>query len=662
MRLVLIGASVVGLMAFPMSAQGVPGLADCDPYQMMAALAEDFREYHEDYPIELVGLLGATDGPRNPFAKSEFQSTLLVQQRSNGALMPLQGKFWISGLVNDGGAGCTDPVGDNLMLESMIGTVTQEYLQKVVTERLQRMTAQEQMEMAQAFQNGSNAMDPVRARTMSQTVGFVPPMFPPSVMKDLQGSAMFLVYSPNAMDWLAGGLAKATEDRPIYEHEGIGGWAQNAAAEAWIVVPDSPVSALIVGEEHRILMPNAGVGSPIYVRTLDADWRRRDPRLYDCLFRSEAGGYKSTGPAQDDAQSKFRDTFQGEIWRLELRGEAPQGRLTVTAIADGTISATFELNGTAALIRERYEFRYSDNDKDQCEYGRPDALVRSERVATTTAEGPINLKGELTASSSLEVNRPGHRIAWTRIAGGVDAAQAPAVDTPSQGAVTPPANSQSVVSTPLAAPPSNAPSTMGAPPAAGSPPPAGTGGNGAPPPVATPPATGVLSGLAGLPPGAAAAIASTSGGGGGRCQYSVSLDGKQRTGNPGDRIVFVATPEGDQLMISTIAGEMFALELASAPAAESTGSTAVRSGAGNLGVTSGLSYETTGTGNLRFSENTGDGIRAVASLRVQVLDQRGGTKGQSILEFEVVASGQGSPIPGMPAGMGVPGVMCVVEK
>jgi len=380
----------------------------CTGAGMMSAVSPAFREFHDDIPPDAEALVGSQFlDERNPLLRWErYESELLA----TGGLMPAEGEIRMTGLVDDGGVVCTDPVGDNFMLESELGTMSQQDLQNAVMNRMQRMTPQEQREMMQST-NPQNAADPSRVGAMQKAMGFAIPTLPASVMKDLQGSAMFELYSPNGVSWTYGSVLDPSETRPIYEHGGIGRWKQNSAAQVWIVLPGTKVSSLAAGKTYPAALPAAETGNPFYVRT-DGVWQHRDTRVFQCKWMNPQEGFRPVGPAERDYKSRFPDAFQGNIMVAET-GKLT-GTLTVERITGGQIEATFTLSGRAAAAIREYEFVYSDNLQDRCEFGSATRLVRSNRTDTAQQEGQITITGRLTAPASVEVSRLGRRVGWTR--------------------------------------------------------------------------------------------------------------------------------------------------------------------------------------------------------------------------------------------------------
>lgn len=202
-------------------------------------------------------------------------------------------------------------------------------------------------------------------------------------------------------------MPSPTATRPLYDHRGIGGWTENSAAHVWIVLPNTTVSELEVGETYQAVLPSLGVGDPFYART-EGTWVTRSPKLQNCKWTPE--GFKPTGPA-DDRRSKYRDVLEGTVRTVETDGLS--GTVTIQDLTGAHVKGSFELSGDATLSISEYDFVFPDELAGVCEYGSRDVVIGNEGEHGEQ-RGGITIRGQFTAPASVEISRPGRRIAQTR--------------------------------------------------------------------------------------------------------------------------------------------------------------------------------------------------------------------------------------------------------
>ena len=408
------GGSAVAVLLVTTSAtaqqQRLMGLGDCDQQDMVSAMSSDFMQYD------------ATFGPSNmnPFnlLPADYDDQMLQQN-----LFPGGAHIQLSGLVSDGGFSCADPIGDNAMLDYAIeGIVTPQLAARMKTHMdtvkarvntiMLNPTSRNQIDFrASTSWLGANSPTPGSA-AMRESLGF-PVSLPPSLLEQVEGSAMFEIYTPNAASWLiGGGVLKPTADMAIYEHPGLYGWQNNAVAHLWVVAPGFKATELRIDQNYPVIIPQIGT-DPLYVRT-DGAWSHRDPKLHECSF--DGPFLRQDGPAVDQV-GPHREIFDGQIYVVEPTNPF-QGWLEVFWIRNGELRGRVTLSGEAIMRVEQYQPVYSDvTEEDTCEYGGRGKLVRSERVNTSEGRGALSVVAEFRMPVQAATGRDGRRIAHTRKVG-----------------------------------------------------------------------------------------------------------------------------------------------------------------------------------------------------------------------------------------------------
>lgn len=286
------------------------------------------------------------------------------------------GELRISGLVNDGGVTCTQPVQVGTDPEMAPAEVAQwgERMQQ----QIQGMSEEELMEMAQRLEEAGPG------RTPDQYVQGALETAEESGMDPLPNkSTLISIFSPNALSWqrhLRTELPSPSsirdalfKDDPLvpYDHAGVGGWLSNSGVDVSIIIPGKAPSELREDTEYEAratLGYSRGEGKVVKTR------------------RSVAGpghrGYSPTWQVFEGWHEQLRpDASSGEPWMM-------RGTVTIEEITGASIRGTFDLSGVAHWMRA------------ECPKNPLNRLGIQRRCKDEQRDGPVSITGRFEAPAT----------------------------------------------------------------------------------------------------------------------------------------------------------------------------------------------------------------------------------------------------------------------
>lgn len=361
-------------------------------------------------------------GQRNADPRIPEQARQFMRDHTR-KLEPGAGRLEVSGVIADGGVGCSGHVGaTSLTGRLMTGDeeATEEY-----AERLENVA--ERMEGFMEKAEDAEAMSAEDAREMAAESRSLQEAF----SSDKEGrdqTVVFSVFSPNAWVWQAGLLSDAWH----VKHDGAGGWRDNAAAHFVVHLADATPEEIREGETYEAValgVPMGRIGDTPTVATPDGfytrwsgefreipyppprdadDARRQEREKERCRagkqafarMRGRMGvGQLLTGEAMEKRDCQDQGTaFHGHVERVF--GNL-QGSVTIEEMTGAEIRGRFELSGSATVETTAYTYRHDDEGR-----------LIGDREERSTRSGNLHIEGELRAPNQAHGQA---RFGWEAI-------------------------------------------------------------------------------------------------------------------------------------------------------------------------------------------------------------------------------------------------------
>lgn len=355
--------------------------------------------------------------PAIPERAREFLSEQTQQ------LEPGVGTLQVSGVISDGGVGCSGHVGATSLTGRLMAG--DESAEDEFVARMEKMAEGAEALLEQA--EGLDETTPEQAREMAETSRALQEEFS-SDSEGHEQSVVFSVYSPNAWVWQAGLLSDARN----VKHAGTGGWRENSAAHFVLHLPDATPDDIREGETYEAValgVPMGRVGETPSVPTpagfytrwsgefsripypppANADQARRQQRAKaDCRhgkraftrMRQRMGvGQLLTGEAMERRDCEYRGTaFAGRIDRVfgNLRGS-----VTIDEMTGAEIHGRFELSGPATVETSKFTYHYDGEGR-----------LTGDREERSNRSGDLRIEGELRAPNQAHGQA---RFGWEAI-------------------------------------------------------------------------------------------------------------------------------------------------------------------------------------------------------------------------------------------------------
>ena len=350
-----------------------------------------------------------------PFRAGERGAHPLIPERARQfvttqtqKLEPGTGRLNVSGLISDGGIGCSGHVGaTSLTGRLMVGD------QAAIEQYGQRLekTAERMKDFVEKAEGREN-MSPEESRALAEAAGSLQDEFS-AESAGREQTVVFSVYSPNAWVWQTGLLTDAHN----VAHIGAGGWRENAAAHFVLHLvgtePDDireggTYEAVALGVEMDRLREAPTVASPggFYTRWSGdfakipypppRDARaaraqqakknecRHEKRVFERLRRRLEVGGLLTGGAMERRDCDYVGTaFEGRVERVFGR---LSGTVTVEEMTGAEIHGRFDLWGPASVEVTDSSFQYDREGR-----------LAGAREEMSSREGEIRILGRLRA-------------------------------------------------------------------------------------------------------------------------------------------------------------------------------------------------------------------------------------------------------------------------
>ena len=306
-------------------------------------------------------------------------------RRPGASILPGAGTLAISGIVNDGGDGCsghlaaTTLAGRNM---TALGTTPAGKEQRAaVRKRLDELN-----DIVEGMDEEANPEQLRAAAEKSQEMlgaSTAPAPGRPS-------NVVLPVYSPNVAMWQIGQIGQS-------EHSGVGGWQPNAAAHFVLMLNDATPQDLREGETFQAVAV-APEGKSIGAEPVAPEEDSEIPVSPGSFYARWAGRFQKIPVAPNLSSRSAGQAFEGILTHVYGR---LTGTVTIEKITGTVIESSFQLSGEATLVETEYRFKcmtpevYPPASAGVCD---PDERLSGsspDRNGEKRRTGPISIEGRL---------------------------------------------------------------------------------------------------------------------------------------------------------------------------------------------------------------------------------------------------------------------------
>lgn len=351
-------------------------LEPCGMEAMEAAAADTVGRV--DRPPDLSGRVDGAQlsGEAQAFVERMRRSL----HRPGGSVLPGEGRLSIQGVVTDAGIGCSGHLAaTTVMGRAMTDREARrefdgnlEGMQDELNQ-LEEVMGEDGEEMDQTARQAAAALSAQMAEQLS------------AAPKEAANDVVLPVYSPNVSMWQAGRIRMS-------QHEGVGGWRSNAAANFLLRLPGTPPEDLREGQTYE-----AVAVAPLRGGTGSSD----DPVVSPDGFYARWKGEFEKIPVPTNLSIRTMGyAFQGV--KEHLYGRL-NGAVTVEELTGASVEARFRLSGEGTLLSTRYIY---DCDVLENYHAAPSPVCSADEYLTgslkasdgeTRTSGPVVIEGNLRA-------------------------------------------------------------------------------------------------------------------------------------------------------------------------------------------------------------------------------------------------------------------------